>query len=139
MVEETFKSFPDGDKYKFTYWMRRDPEQFDGNSPVCPVGAENGPEPWTITNVYHSEYGYAGYFGYNNPEVDEILENAQFETNLEEAEKQYIEAQKLIEEDLPGLPMYYSYSFSVNRDYMTGIEYNPFWRATFYYPQKKGT
>ena len=138
MIEETFQSFPDGEKYKFTYWMRRDPEQYDGHTPITPIGAENGPEPWTMTNVYHSKYGYAGYFNYKNPEVDAILEDAMFQINFEEAEKQYIAAQKIIEQDLPGLPIYYSYRFSVNRNYMSGVEYNPFWRGTYYYPMQKG-
>jgi ABC-type transport system substrate-binding protein len=125
-------------KYEVVLALKRWPDILDGATPLCPMQVENGPDPVFINNVYHSEVGYAGYFGYNNPEVDSLLENAQYEINVDKMAEYYIEAQKLVEEDLPGMLTVYYSSFSVTRKYIQGQEYNPVWRATYLYPMEKG-
>ena len=126
-------------KYEVYITLKRWPDILDGGSPLCPMQVENGPDPYYLTNIYHIEYGYSGYFGYKNEEADALMEEAQWQLDPDVMANYYIDAQKLIEEDLPGILTVYYSSFSVSRTYITGREYNPFWRGGWYWPIEKGS
>jgi len=89
--------------------------------------AENGPDAYYITNVMSGQYGYAGEFGYRNDEVDELLVRAQSTADPDERAQLYIEAQKLIEQDVPGILTVYTPTFWISRTYIHGYHYSTAW------------
>ncbi|MFC1804071.1 ABC transporter substrate-binding protein [Thermoproteota archaeon] len=98
-----------------------------GGTPFGTMVAENGPDAYYITNVMSGGYGYAGKFGYQNEEVDELLVAAQAETDPVLREELYVEAQQIIEEEVPGILTVYTPAFFAAKNYVTGFQYNVGW------------
>jgi peptide/nickel transport system substrate-binding protein len=124
LAEELAKVNP---KFKMELVTSGWPDILDGSSPIVPFGMQSGTDPYYLNGAFHSEFGYAGDFGYKNEEVDRLLQEAQYQTDPESMEAMYIEAQKLIGEDLPGIMISYSPSTVALKSYLQGVTYNPAW------------
>jgi peptide/nickel transport system substrate-binding protein len=98
-----------------------------GGTPFGTMVAENGPDPYYITNVYSGTYGYAGDFGYRNQEVDDLLLQAVSTSDPDEQNDLYIEAQMIIEEEVPGILTVYTPAFFASHNYVSGFQYSVAW------------
>ena len=94
-------------------------------------------DPSFIAQTYHST-GYAGNFGYNNPELDNILDTAMEELDPEQMAARITEAGELLEDDLPGLLSVYQASFVGLKDYISGYQYHPMYQLPLLYEIEKG-
>ncbi len=80
-----------------------------------------------LTPLFHSAGLAAGTnpFGYRNPRVDALLDQAAREPNAEHRAGLYIEAQRLIAADAPAVPLIYPFETSVQSRDLTGLEWHP--------------
>lgn len=79
-----------------------------------------------LRSLFHGEMvGRANTHGYDNPEVNAVLDEALTKTDYDELSALWKEAQRLIFEDVVGIPLYFEYSYSVTRDHISG--YVPPW------------
>jgi peptide/nickel transport system substrate-binding protein len=98
-----------------------------GGTPMGTMVAENGPDPYYITNVYSGTYGYAGDFGYRNQDVDDLLLQAVSTSDPDAQNALYIEAQMIIEEEVPGILAVYTPAFFASHNYVSGFQYSIAW------------
>ncbi|WP_150462199.1 ABC transporter substrate-binding protein [Nesterenkonia ebinurensis] len=70
---------------------------------------------------FHSDY-HPEAFGYDNPEVDELLEAAAVNMDEEEREEQYQQVQEIVAEELPYIYLYQQVTFRASAE---GINYEP--------------
>ena len=82
-------------------------------------------------NFLHPLYVASGAerYGYSNPEVAAILEEAKTMASLEDRVPLYEEAQRLIVEDIPVIYIRYPVSYSVVREGVTGLLNHPIFNA----------
>ena len=62
-------------------------------------------DPDFLRYIHHSESAAGDRVNYNNPEVDKILEEAQVTLNREERRKLYWQAQEILAEEVPYIPL----------------------------------
>ncbi len=127
LAEELEKINP---KFKVVISVKRWPDILDGATPMTPMSVENGPDPYYLTNIFHSQYGYAGYFGFDNEEIDSLLEQAQWEPSAEAMSTCYADAQALTVEDMPGILTNYNAGFNAARSYISGWQHSIAWMCT---------
>ena len=65
--------------------------------------------------------GRANTHGYNNPEVNALLDEAVTKTDYDELSELWKAAQRLIFTDVPGIPLYFEFSFAIVRNNVTGF------------------
>ncbi len=114
-------------KFKIVPYEQKWADLIAGGTPLGGLVTQNSPDRLPL--IWSPTYGYAGQFQYENDEVDRLLEEAQFASSSEEMEEMMIEAQKLIEEDLPGIVSVYTPTFIALKDYVTGYRYNVAWQT----------
>lgn len=82
------------------------------------------PDPDRAMSFYHSEDTVV-YSGYDNPEVDDLIEAGRVETDPDERKRIYDEVQEIIHRDTPlGILTYSGYITGV-RDRVSGFEPHP--------------
>lgn len=64
--------------------------------------------------------------GYDNPEYDKLVEEGKAADSDEERLDKYFQAEKIICEDAPAIPIYYGVSHVYRYDYLRGYSDNPF-------------
>jgi len=91
------------------------------------------PDPENFLDVhFHSEKS-ENHMGYSNPEVDELLEKARTEQDPEERLKLYQEAEQIIINDAPWVPLFYSVEYWLTKPYVKGMIYPPMIIPTLQY------
>jgi oligopeptide transport system substrate-binding protein len=82
------------------------------------------PDPQNFLDVlFHSgEENNVG--GYGNPGVDTLLDNLRTETDNESRLQQYQEVERLLLEDVAGMPLYFGRSFYLVKPYVLGFTKN---------------
>src|SRR5690606_29646826 len=82
-------------------------------------------------NFLHPLYVASGAqrYAYENPRVAELLEQAKTMGDLEDRVPLYIEAQRLIAEDVPVVYIRYPVSYEVVREGVTGLLNHPIFNA----------
>lgn len=83
------------------------------------------PDPDGLLYILFHSKGYANTTGYNNPRVDELLEQARQNFDQAERKKLYSEIQKIIAHDVPMLPLFFSVEYAALRDNVQGFEWIP--------------
>ena len=74
-------------------------------------------------NFHSTQLGAAGNrTQYMNPVVDKLLDDAKKEMNVEVRRQMYIDASRIINEDVPVLPLYYSNTTVGISNKLTGVE-----------------
>jgi oligopeptide transport system substrate-binding protein len=63
---------------------------------------------------------------YSNPEVDALLDEARSETDEDERLRLYQEAEQIIVDDSPWIPLYHGKSSALIKPYVNGFELEPF-------------
>lgn len=125
LAEEFAKIDP---KFVVEVVVRKYPDVFDGGSPLAYASKSNGPDPTKLYGSYHS-YRLYPRFGYRNEEIDELLEEGEWETDDAAMAEAYIKAGKLLEADLPALLTVYQPSFAAHKTYIHGYRYSVAWRC----------
>jgi oligopeptide transport system substrate-binding protein len=83
------------------------------------------PDPENFLDVlFHSEKN-DNHMGYSNPELDELLEKARTEQDPEARLKLYQEAEQIIINDAPWLPLFYEVEYWLTKPYVKGMIYPP--------------
>jgi peptide/nickel transport system substrate-binding protein len=82
--------------------------------------------------LFHSK-GFANTTGYKNEKVDSLLEQARSTFDMEARKKLYSEAQQLIAQDVPMLPLFNSVEYGALRANVHGFEWIPDQMARFRY------
>jgi len=83
------------------------------------------PDPENFMDVlFHSEKN-DNHMGYSNPEVDELLEKARTEQDPEERLQLYQEAEQIIINDAPWVPLFYEVEYWLTKPYVKGMIYPP--------------
>jgi peptide/nickel transport system substrate-binding protein len=73
-------------------------------------------DPFLPLDAFHSET-YPERIGYKNQKVDQLLDTAEHNMNIEERMEQYKEVQEIVAEELP-------YIYIYNEEYFTGVNSN---------------
>ncbi len=88
------------------------------------------PDPENFLDIhFHSESEY-NQSGYANPEVDTLLQKARLEEDGEERMRLYQEAEKIIVEDVPWIPIYHGVNYVLIKPYVKGLAVTP--QSTYY-------
>jgi peptide/nickel transport system substrate-binding protein len=104
----------------------------EGAINFTPMRWTQRPDPDGLLSIlFHSE-GYANSTGYDNPEVDRLLEEARTTFDRSTREELYDKAQAIILEDLPYVPIYFSVEYAAMRDRVQGFEWTPDQVPRFY-------
>jgi oligopeptide transport system substrate-binding protein len=83
------------------------------------------PDPENFLDVlFHSEKS-ENHMGYSNPKLDELLEKARIEQDPEERLKLYQEAEQIIINDAPWVPLFYEMEYWLTKPYVRGMIYPP--------------
>ncbi len=83
------------------------------------------PDPENFLDVlFHSEKS-ENHMGYSNPELDELLEKARTEQDPEERLKLYQQAEQIIINDAPWVPLFYEVEYWLTKPYVKGMIYPP--------------
>lgn len=77
-----------------------------------------------LTSMFHSR-SPDNYIGYNNPEVDRLLEAADVEPDADLRAQLYLDAQQLILDDAVLIPLYHDVSYTLIRPYVHGLTISP--------------
>ena len=72
--------------------------------------SQDSPEPALLIDFAYTSYAGYNKFGYNNPEVDALVLEANSTADQETRKELYIQIQQLIKEDYVSLPFYSKYS-----------------------------
>jgi oligopeptide transport system substrate-binding protein len=83
------------------------------------------PDPENFLDVlFHSEKT-ENHTRYSNPRVDELLEKARIEQDPEERLQLYQEAEQIIINDAPWVPLFYNVDYWLTKPYVKGMIYPP--------------
>jgi peptide/nickel transport system substrate-binding protein len=83
--------------------------------------------------MYHSGSNHWSYFGYSNPEVDALLEEAPTIIDDAERDQAYKDLQQLIFDDYPDIYAFQENEIQVFRSNVDGYEYRPAWNKLLNY------
>jgi peptide/nickel transport system substrate-binding protein len=70
------------------------------------------PDPDGLLYILFHSKGYANTTGYNNPEVDALLDQARGSSNMEARKKIYFKVQQILADDLPYVPLFFSVEYA---------------------------
>lgn len=90
------------------------------------IGSNEDPDIFRYAYATQSFPPKGGNRGrYSNPRVDALIQAASIETDQATRRKEYVEVQRILAEDLPGIPLWYPNNVVVHTDRMTGIDIEP--------------
>src|SRR6185312_3057812 len=81
------------------------------------------PEDFLRTLFYSSST--ENYIGYNNPKVDQLLDEASAEADASKRQDLYQQAQQLIIDDAVVIPVYDDVEFELIQPYVHGLDVTP--------------
>lgn len=83
------------------------------------------PDPQNFLDIlFHSE-SLDNHMGYSNPEVDRLLEEARTEQDHDRRMDLYRQAEQMILEDAPWVPLHYDVEYWLTKPYVKGMTYPP--------------
>ena len=92
------------------------PQLIAGNINFLPVRWTQRPDPdGLLTYLFHSKSA-ANTSRYKNPQVDTLLDRARETFDQDQRKAMYFEAQRLMTQDLPFIPLFFSVEFAAMRD-----------------------
>jgi peptide/nickel transport system substrate-binding protein len=83
------------------------------------------PDPDGLLYILFHSKGFANTTGYNNPRVDNLLEQARNTYDQAARRKLYDELQEILVKDIPMLSLFYSVEYGVLRDSVQGFVWIP--------------
>lgn len=78
-------------------------------------------DPQNFLSLLLSSGGSENHTGYSNPQYDALCRQADAETNLQKRIALYRQAEKIVIDDAPWVPIYYQKDLELMRPYVTGI------------------
>jgi peptide/nickel transport system substrate-binding protein len=92
---------------------------------VTPTRWTQRPDPDGLLYILFHKDGYANTTGYDNPRVNELLEEARNTYEQETRKAIYDEVQSILAKDIPMLPLFFSVEYAALRDDVKGFEWIP--------------
>lgn len=98
-----------------------------GNHEMCIISWNCSPEPDLVFPVLWGtgSIGGSNRSQYSNPELDDLLQEARVELDHEKRILMYQEAQRILMEDSPWIPIYYVNQLVAANSSLQGVELNP--------------
>jgi len=97
------------------------------------------PDAHNFVHPYmHSHGAFSSWQGYNNPTVDELIEEGISETDPEARKNIYYELQRIYYEDVPSVIIEQALGRHWERDWVQGWYYNPIYPGNYFYDLWKG-
>jgi|Deesub1362B_J571_1020462.scaffolds.fasta_scaffold01948_3 ABC-type transport system substrate-binding protein len=81
------------------------------------------PDPQDFLEILFHSKSETNHTGYSNPEVDRLLEEAAVEKDFEKRMKLYQEAEKIILDDAPWVPLTHDCEYWLTKPYVKGMIY----------------
>ena len=92
---------------------------------VTPTRWTQRPDPDGLLYILFHKDGYANTTGYDNPRINELLEQARNTYEKETRKAIYDEVQSILAKDIPMLPLFFSVEYAALRDEVKGFEWIP--------------
>jgi len=90
------------------------------------IGSNEDPDIFRYAYATQSFPPKGGNRGrYSNAHVDALLQAASAETDQEVRRREYVEVQKILAEELPGIPLFYPNNAVVHSARLTGVKLEP--------------
>ena len=83
------------------------------------------PDPDGLLYILFHTKGYANTTGYENLKFDALLDQARIITDTKERATLYSQAQQMLSDDLPNLPLFYAVEYGAMRKQVHGFEWIP--------------
>ena len=115
---------------KYESWLDFDQRIIDGKAPMFSMSLiADIPSPVSfLYSTFHSK-SKTNYFHYHNPKADSILEKAKDELNYFERLRMCREAERVIMNDVPLIPLDHIVNMYAFQPYVKGIEFSPYGMA----------
>ena len=96
--------------------------------------APDYPDPDNYVHpFFHSQGHYPNFLSYNNPVMDELIEEASRELDPNYRESLYSDIQELAYDEALFIWIAQAYTFHVERSWVQGYQYNPMYAGMYYY------
>ena len=96
--------------------------------------APDYPDPDNYVHpFFHSEGHYPHFLSYNNPYMDELIDEASRELDPDVRENLYSDIQELAYDEALFIWIAQGYTFHVERSWVQGYQYNPMYAGMYYY------
>lgn len=90
------------------------------------IGSNEDPDIFRYAYATQSFPPKGGNRGrYSNPKLDELIRAASTESDQAMRRRDYVEVQRILAEDLPGIPLWYPNNVVVHSDRMSGVQLEP--------------
>lgn len=83
------------------------------------------PDPQNFLDILFHSQSQGNYFGYSSPTVDELLEKARVERDVDQRMKLYQQVERIIVEEVPVIPLYHDVSYTLVKPYVKGLVLTP--------------
>lgn len=83
------------------------------------------PDPDGLLYILFHSKGFANSTGYDNPKVDALLDQARGTNDIETRKRLYSEAQRILVEDLPNVPLFFSVEYAALSSKVRGFAWVP--------------
>jgi oligopeptide transport system substrate-binding protein len=83
------------------------------------------PDPQNFLDVLFHSQSLDNHMGYSNPEVDRVLEEARTEQDHAERMALYLQAEQIILDDCPWVPLQFDVDYWLAKPYVEGMTYPP--------------
>jgi oligopeptide transport system substrate-binding protein len=99
----------------------------EGNFQMFSLGwIADYPDPQNFLEIKLHSNSANNETGYSNPDVDALLDEASTETDTDERLQLYQEAEQIVVDDAPWIPLYHGKSSALIKPYVNGFELEPF-------------
>jgi len=83
------------------------------------------PDPEDFLDLLFHSQSRQNHTGYANPQVDALLEKARLETDQARRMELYQQAEQIIVDDAPWIPLYHGSEYTLIKPYVRGLEVSP--------------
>lgn len=97
----------------------------DGSTNMSPTRWTQRPDPDGLLYILFHSKGFANSTRYKNEKVDALLDEARQSYDQNKRQKLYSEAQKLIVQDSPMMPLFFSVEYAALRDTVQNFQWIP--------------
>lgn len=83
------------------------------------------PDPDGLLYILFHSKGFANSTGYNNPKLDALLDQARGTNDIEKRKGLYSKVQRILIEDIPNVPLFFSVEYAALSSKVRGFEWIP--------------
>ena len=96
-----------------------------GESQMSFIGGANGPDPNRAYQYFHSQSKAGNNYGYNNPKLDELLDNGRKEMDPDKRVAIYQEACTILGHDLPWVTLWQTTRYGLVSKRIANFQFTP--------------